>query len=219
VRFQRRDTGQGSEFRIIDVPGELLPAVRKTAFTDGGDHWHRAFPADTPHLDRAWVNFQRLIEPCLRQAAGLDPVPWQGTLAEVCRRLNGAGVDWWLTGSAALAVRGLPLTPGDLDLVVSDEDARRVGDLLLDGLIEPVAPADWFCRWWGRAMLGARVEFVGGVGPAADEPEVTDFGPAAAARLETVRWREHTIRVPPVELQRAVSARRGLRDRVRLIDA
>lgn len=70
-----------------------------------------------------------------RQAAGLDPVPWQGALAEVCRRLTGAGVDWWLTGSAALAVRGIPLTPGDLDLVVSDEDARRVGDLLLDGLI------------------------------------------------------------------------------------
>lgn len=65
MRFQRRDTGQGSEFRIIDAPGELLPAVRKTAFTDGGDHWHRAFPADTPHLDRAWANFQRLIEPCL----------------------------------------------------------------------------------------------------------------------------------------------------------
>jgi hypothetical protein len=218
VRFQRCDTGQGSEFRISDVPDELLPGVRKAAFTDGGGHWRRTFPAGTPHLDRAWANFQQLIEPCLRQAAGLDPVPWQDALSEVCRRLNGAGVGWWLTGSAALAVRGIPVAPGDLDLVVTDEDARRVGDLLLDGLIEPVVPADWFCRWWGRAMLGARVEWVGGVGAAADEPEVTDFGLVAAARLEAVRWQEHTIRVPPVELQRAVSARRGLWERVRLID-
>lgn len=219
MRFARHDTEHSCEFRIIDLPGELVSAARKAAFAQDGGHWSRSLPAGTPHLDRSWANFQRLVEPCLRQAAGLEPVPWQDALAEVCRRLDGAGVDWWLTGSAALAVRGIPVTPGDLDLVVSDEDAHRVGDLLLDCLIEPVAPADWFCRWWGRAVLGARVEWVGGVGPSADRPEPTDFGLVAAARLETVRWRAHEIRVPPLELQRAVSARRGLAERVRLIDS
>jgi hypothetical protein len=218
VRYERWDTELSCEFRIVDLPGELVPAARKTAFSDGGRHWSRSFPAGTPHLDRAWDNFQRLAEPCLRQTAGLDPVPWAEALAEVCRRLHGAGVPWWLTGSGALAVRGIPVTPGDLDLVVPDEAAHRVGDLLLDGLIEPVAPAGWFCRWWGRAVLGARVEWVGGVGPAADEPEATDFGLVAAARLEVVRWRGAEIRVPPLGLQRAVSVRRGLAERVRLID-
>ena len=67
-------------------------------------------------------------------------------------------------------------------------------------------------------MLGARVEWVGGVGPAADEPQPTDFGLAAAARLEVVPWRGWQIRVPPLDLQRAVSLRRALHDRVRLID-
>jgi len=218
MRYRRHDTAQTSEFRILDVPAGLVPAVRKAAFAAGDGHWSRSFPADAPHLDRAWANFPRLIGPCLRQIAGLDPVPWQHALAEVCRRLHGAGVDWWLTGSAALAVRGLPVTPIDLDLVVADGDARRVGDLLLDGLIEPVAPVDWFCRWFGRAALGARVEWVGGVGPAADQPETTDFGPAAAALLEVVRWQGHPVRVPPLHLQRAVSVRRGLDERVRLID-
>jgi hypothetical protein len=214
VRYRRHE----NEFRLLDVPDELLPAVRKAAFTAGEGYWSRSFPADTVHLDSAWANFQRLIEPALRQIAGLEPVPWQEALSEVCRRLGGAGVDWWLTGSAALAVRGLPVTPVDLDLVVADADARRVGDLLLDGLIEPVARVDWFCRWFGRAVLGARVEWVGGVGPEADQPEITDFGPVAAGRLEVVRWEGHEIRVPPLELQRAVSARRGLVERVRLID-
>jgi hypothetical protein len=218
VRYERHDTAAVTEFRIIDLPGELVPAARQAAFADRHSHWSKTFPTGTAHLDRAWVNFERLAEPCLRQTAGLDPVPWQEALAEVCRRLDGTGVDWWLTGSAALAVRGIGVTPGDLDLVVSDEGAHRLGDLLLDGLIEPVAPADWFCRWWGRAMLGARVEWVGGVGPAADEPQVTDFGLVAAAHLEVVRWQGHELRVPPLELQRAVSVRRGLTDRVRLID-
>ncbi|WP_221469825.1 nucleotidyltransferase domain-containing protein [Allocatelliglobosispora scoriae] len=181
-------------------------------------HWAKAFPADTPHLDRAWDNFQRLLEPWLRQAAGLAPVPWQSALTVVCQRLNDADVDWWLTGSAALAVRGIPIQPHDLDLVVSDAHALLVGELLLDGLVEPVAPANWFCAWWGRAVLGARVEWVGGVGPTADEPQPTDFGLVAAARLERVGWQGWELRVPPLSLQRATSRRRGLEDRVRLID-
>ncbi len=154
-----------NEFRLVHVAEELVPAVRKAAFAAGDGYWFKRFPPGTPHLDRAWTNFARLILPMLRQTAGLDPVPWADALATVCHRLIPAGVDWWLTGSAALAVRGIPVTPGDLDLVVTDTDAHRVGDLLLDGLIEPVAPADWFCSWWGRAMLTARVEWVGGVGP------------------------------------------------------
>ncbi|GAA1364297.1 hypothetical protein GCM10009661_13830 [Catellatospora chokoriensis] len=127
-------------------------------------------------------------------------------------------MDWWLTGSAALAVRGVPIQPRDLDLVVSDAHALLVGELLLDGLVDPVAPANWFCAWWGRAVLGARVEWVGGVGPTADEPEPTDFGLVAASRLEWVEWREWELRVPPLSLQRQTSRRRGLEDRVGLID-
>jgi hypothetical protein len=218
VRCDRHDDAVSSEFRIAEVPAELVPAVRRSAFADRDGYWFRTFPAGTPHLDQAWATFQRSIGPWLRQAAGLEPVPWRETLAVVCRRLNGAGVDWWLTGSAALAVRGLAVTPGDLDLVVADTDAHRVGDLLLDGLVEPVAPAEWFCRWWGRAVLGARVEWVGGVGPAADQPQPSDFGPVAAAGLEVVRWQEWEIRLPPLALQRAVSLRRGLTGRAGLID-
>lgn len=219
VTAVRHDTGTHTEFRLVDVPAALVSSVEKAGFAAAGGHWAKRFPAGTPHLDRAFDTFARLIGPLLRQSAGLDPVPWAPTLDEVCRRLTPAGVDWWLTGSAALAVRGIPVTPGDLDLVVADADAHRVGDLLLDGLVEPVAPADWFCAWWGRAMLGARVEWVGGVGPAADDPAPTDFGPTAAARLEPVRWRGHDLRVPPLTLQRSVSVRRGLHDRVALIDA
>jgi len=217
-RCERHDAGHHTEFRLTDLPDALVPAARKSAFTPAAGHWFRRFPRDAPHLDRAWANFERLVEPWLRQAAGLDPVPWEEALSELCRRLSGAGVDWWLAGSAALAARGAPLIPGDLDLVVAGPDSARLGDLLVDALVEPVVPVDWFCETFGRAVLGARVEWAGGVGPAADEPEPTDFGPLAAARLETVRWREWEIRVPPLELQRAVSARRGLTERVRLID-
>lgn len=219
VRCERRDTRRTSEFCVVEVADELMPGLRAGAFVerDGGG-WVKSFPAETPNLERAWVNFQRLIGPWLRQSAGLDPVPWAETLAEVCRRLTTAGVNWWLTGSGALAVRGVALVPGDLDLVVSGADACRAGDLLIDGLVEPVTRVDWFCDWWGRSILGARVEWVGGVGPASDEPLATDFGLVAAASLEAVRWRDWDIRVPPLALQRAATVRRGLHHRAQLID-
>jgi len=47
---------------------------------------------------------------------------------------------------------------------------------------------------------------------------MTDFGPAAATALELVRWRDWDVRVPPLEFQRSVSARRGLHDRAAVID-
>jgi hypothetical protein len=73
-------------------------------------------------------------------------------------------------------------------------------------------------QWWGRAFVHARIEWAGGVTSAADEPEITDFGMAATAALQVVRWRDWDIRVPPLALQRAVSVRRGLPGRVALID-
>ncbi|WP_258725077.1 hypothetical protein [Cellulomonas sp. NS3] len=170
VRCARRATSDRTSFVVTSVTPELLDAVRAAGFQEGADGWAKSFPSDTPHLDEAWASFRRLLVPWLRQAARLDPVPWAEALAETADRLDAAGIDWWLTGSTALAVRGVDVAPGDVDLVVADQDAHTVGDLLLDGLVEPVAPAAWFCRWWGRAFLGARVEWVGGVGPAADEP-------------------------------------------------
>jgi hypothetical protein len=89
-----------------------------------------------------------------------------------------------------------------------------------DALTEPAVEVEgWFCRWFGRAWLGARIEWVGGVTDAADRPEPSDFGLVAAAALSEVRWQGLTVRVPPIELQREVSKRRGLGERVRLIDA
>jgi hypothetical protein len=226
MRFDRRTAGGRTEFWVFDVDPGLHGALELMAWepaagdATGGvrQGWRRTFDA-APQVDRAFENVQRLLEPALRQSAGIDPVPWPDALAEVCARFGPAGVDWWLAGSAALAVRGAALVPGDLDLIVSAADSCRAGDLFADGLIEPVTRAEWpLSEWWGRAFAGARIEWAGGVTAAADEPDVTDFGLTAAAALETIRWRGRDIRVPPLSLQRAVSVRRGLDSRVVIID-
>src|SRR3954469_4692480 len=69
--------------------------------------------------DPILARLRQSLVPLLRQAAGLDAAPWREALHEVAERLDEANIDWWLAGSAALAVRGVRVEPRDLDLVVS----------------------------------------------------------------------------------------------------
>ena len=201
-----------------DEPAFRL-ALGELFFEERNGRHVRRFPAGTLS-DGIFGRFQARLDPLLRQTARLEPAPWQNALRETARRLDGAGVEWWLTGSAALTVRGIDIVPRDLDLVVSDQGAAAAATAFDDALIEPaVAVEGWFCKWWGRAWVGARVEWVGAVTGAADEPVPTDFGPVAASSLNRIRWNNLTISVPSLEIQRAVSERRGLTDRVRLIDS
>jgi hypothetical protein len=201
--------GADGDYLVVETEEPAFQAALGELVFEERDGRHvRRFPSET------------ITDSIFRQTARLEPAPWESALHETARRLDSAKVEWWLTGSGALAVRGIDVAPRDLDLVVADEAAATTAAVLDDVLIEPaVAVEDWFCKWFGRAWLGARVEWVGGVTEAADEPKPTDFGLVAAASLEHVQWNGLTISVPPLELQRAVSARRGLAERVRLIDA
>lgn len=137
---------------------------------------------------------------------------------EVLGRLDGKGFDWYLVGSTALVVRGLPVTPHDLDLVVQGQDSPRLSDLFLDVLVEPVSDSrGWIWDWFGRCFLHARLEWVGDVNAKSEQEGVNDFGPTALARSETVYWRGYPIKVPPLDLQLTVSERRGLTERAELI--
>lgn len=211
-------------FAMSELAPTVTGAVERLGYRGFGDWWGREYPADSAHLDRAWRTFRAQGERMVRQAAGQEPVPWREALRALCTRTAGSGVRWWLVGIAALAVRGVDVRPGDLDVVCSAEDAHRLGDLLADELIEPVAATlneegDWIGERWGRAFVGARVEWLGGVYPAVDRPLVSDFGPVALSRSERVEWEDWPVWVPPVAMQRAVSVRRGLHSRVAAIDA
>jgi hypothetical protein len=206
---------EGGELVLALEDVELVDTVAELGFVPAGARFERRFPADAAHATRAAERFPLVAEELVRQTAGLAAVPWEDALLEVARRAKGAS--WWLTGSTALAVRGLGVRPRDLDLIVEPDDAALLADALADALVEPLVPGGWLGEWWLRAFPGARVEAVGGVRPELDEPEPTDFGPYAAARLEHVRWRGVDLRVPPLELQLAAAERRGVVERVAAI--
>ncbi len=160
-------------FTIADLTPEYQQAARDLYFQPIADRdgvFAKNFPADTPQLETIFANFERNIEPLLRQTAGLAPVRWQAALIDFLDRIAGQSLDWYLVGSAALAVRGMDVAPRDLDIIlVGEADVLQVRDLMLDVTVEPFARSEnWIGQWFGRSFLHARLEFVGEIVPGVD---------------------------------------------------
>ena len=91
-----------------------------------------------------------------RSEARSRAVPWDIALLEFLARVEGSALTWWLYGSGALAARGLPIEPRDVDVHV--DDAQLAGRLFDDLLVTPVERLDgWVARHVGRAFAGAVV--------------------------------------------------------------
>jgi hypothetical protein len=205
-------------FVLSDVDPAYHQAVRDLGYSETNGAFRRTLPVATRNLDHLCGNFERYAEVMVLQTARVQPVPWEQALRAFLDLVEPFEINWWLAGSAALAVRGLDVQPRDFDIVVDDASAQTLGVVLQDYLVEPVSNVDWFCNWWGHAFLHARFEWVGGVDARADEPLVSDFGPTAASRLEQAIWNGTMLRVPPLDLQLEASKRRGLSDRVAKIE-
>ena len=219
MRTLRRDEGANTYFIITGVDPAYHDAVCDLGYEEIADGFGKAFPLDTPNLDRIYHRFRSSAEEMVYQAAGAEIIPWQLALDAFAGAIEGESIDWWLTGSAALAIRGIELKVRDIDLVVDPSSAVRLGNLLLEHLIEPVVQVDgWIAMWFGSTFLHTRIEWIAGVHEWVDKPEPSDFGPVAESQLEVLQWQGRHIWVPPVSMQLAVSKSRGLSRRVEQIE-
>jgi hypothetical protein len=212
-------TRDGAEARF--VVADLDPTLHASAaelLTPCAEGFERRL-AWRGEVDATFERFSAAIERMLRQHAGVERMPWQEALRRFVE-LAGDDIDWCLVGSGALAVRGIAVTPRDIDVVVAEQDFWRVVARLRDHLVEDVSESDdWIARWFCRAFLDGRVECVAGIAAWVDAPEPSDFGPTAWSRRERLAWCGIDVAVPPLELQLAVSRRRGMAERAALIEA
>jgi hypothetical protein len=199
----------GSTARFCVAPkeptvGNILASM---GFQPQKGYFVRSFP-DSDDVPRIFANFSAHIDEMIRCKNRETPTPWEHALEVVAERLTGS-VAWWLSGSAALGVRGIDVRPRDIDLIVGD--AQRTGDLLNDILVEPVTPMHgWLADWFGRAFDRVLIEWVSDVHADVDMAGPHEQGPAAASQREPVAWRGHEILCSPLDLQLSVYEARGL---------
>jgi hypothetical protein len=202
-----------AKYIVIDLDPIYYEAAGKIGFTQEDEGLVHTFSASSPYLELAYHNFKQYGEAIILQKAGVILAPWQEALMTFLKLVDHQPIEWYLVGSGALAVRGIDVQPGDLDLVTGEADALVLAELAKYYLIEPVRDASgWVGKWFVRTYMGAVVEWLGGVNESADAHGDSDFGPAALARTETIEWQGYQIQVPPLNLQLEVNEKRGRAD-------
>ncbi len=131
------------------------------------------------------------------------------------------GLVWALTGSTAFALRGMDLTPHDIDLIADRSGAYRIGGLLGDRCLRPVSPSwtRYVRSHFGQFVVeGVQVDVMG-------DSSYLGFGGGWTAPaplppiIETLESKG--LRLPVLTLAREAAAYRLLRRdaRVEMIEA
>lgn len=212
-------TAHEVEFRLANVPEAYKATLRNEYYREEGDLFLKAYPRDTVYIENIVSNLTAGAEAMLAQLSGSQPAPWRQALAAFAARTREAGIDWFLTGSAVLALRGLAVEPKDINVVLSMQDLRTVRDMFKEHMVTPVAEcSDWVAKGYGMLFLHSTVTLAFDTDPCLDVPLPIDAGPYAKAHLETLFWEGFALKVPPLELLLNINKLRGRYERVELIE-
>jgi hypothetical protein len=216
VRIVNSVEGSWRTIRVVDADPSQRAALAELGF---GADLVRRYPPDTRYFDRAVANLGQWLDEMVGQRTTGTAPGWAGALGDLLDRAARAQVPVAVVGSVALAVRGVDVRPGDIDVITTVEGTDELADCYQDVLVVPVADEPGFGRW-GRAFAGGIcVEWLGTPAGASEGP-----WPLAAAQwsiaspFEEVCWEKRLLRVPPLEVQRQVEVLRQRPDRVAAID-
>jgi len=146
----------------LDVLGFARPP--SPCMFGGPGCWHRRYLLPFSATAKVRFAYQRhrfVLDTMLRQAHGLADVEFDDALNELVRRVAGPlrdeRIEWYVAGSGSVRLVGGGGSPRDIDLGTTRKGVERLGELLAEYLVEPVAPTD---RPGGDLVLGGRA-FVG----------------------------------------------------------
>lgn len=214
MRTLCKTVGKETFFIISDPEPAYKAAVGRLCHRQVDEGFAWVYQTNSPEILRIYENFERYAPIMVLQKARACAVPWRLALLAFLEIIDGHDIDWFLAGSAALAVRGLDLIPGDLDLVVDPAGARQLRALMLDYLLEPpVQVPEFLGVEFCSAFLHVRIEWASCLHQPAHAGFLNEFFLPASRSLETVNWRGFQLRVPPLDIQSQISERRHLKAR------
>jgi hypothetical protein len=119
MRTMCKSAGEETCFIIADADEKYHEIIQKLVYSPVAEGFAKRFPSNTPDIEKIYTRFAHYAEEMVLQAAGERPIPWDNTVESLLEIVAGKKIDWWIGGSAALALRGLAVTPRDVDLILS----------------------------------------------------------------------------------------------------
>ncbi len=207
-------------FSISNFDEKYREILKMCFYNELNGVYYKNFSADYQYMDNVRKNFELFAEDMFKQLGYYSEIPWEDALKLFCQRVEGYNIDWWLTGSCASCLRGIALKPHDVDIMVDSKDIHLIESLFSEYLIEPIVnTGGWLTKDFGVIFLKARIDIASDPVESLDDPIPVDCGPTAKRNLETIRWADFDIRIPPIELQLNANKRRNRVDRIKLIES
>ncbi|MGG7165798.1 hypothetical protein [Clostridium ihumii] len=206
-------------FVISEYPNEYKSILESQYYSLEHGNFVKKYPKNIDNIDNIKMNFKNYAEEMFLQMGYLKEVQWEKALLSFINKIKGYDIDWWLTGSCALCIRGISVMPHDVDIMLNSKDIGKIKNIFSDFIVEPIISSKgWVVDYFGVLFLNARIDLAFDPQDFVDKPEPSDFGPYARNHIESVLWNGNIVKVPPLELQLQVNRKRKRYDRVKAIE-
>jgi len=227
MKVQVVDLNSHIEYQVEELPKQLTDQFSRVllhyGFSQREDKYVKLYDKKTfmfsQEIGLLKGNFESCLEKMINNTLGSTSMDWEGALEAVSEKMLEHNIKWWLTGSAACTVRGINITPQDLDVMTYKTEIKKIEKAFKDFVIEPYTHVTgWVVKGFGVIYLKGRIDMAFDPEESADDYTRSDFGIYAMNNLETVKWKGYDIKVPPVHLHIHSNKVRNRNERVRLIE-
>jgi len=151
-------------FHVTEVKPEERDLVLHAWFTEEGSEFIKRYPKASG-VDQSWFQNRADVDQVKQNFARLGPEMfsgqsnWQQAFSILVGKFNAHHIEWYCFGSVCEAVRGIPIEPNDLDVIVHTKEFYRVKDIFADAVIEPFVDNQntWLVRYFGRLCLAGTI--------------------------------------------------------------
>ncbi len=152
-------------------------------------------------------------------SASLIPPEFTAALREIYNKLAGTEIVWVVTGSLGLAIKGIPVTPHDIDIQTDRAGVETFARLFRAEMVD--APFFWESEhtrfWFARFLIhGVEVEVMGDM-QHRDEEGFWDDPPNLEANRLFIQVAEMAIPTLSLEFEEDAYRRMGRRGKAELI--
>jgi hypothetical protein len=211
---------------------QLEYAIQHMAWVKNDGKFIRSYPQSTfssqDEKERISGNFVRLGQSLFESSlVGFD---WKKPLDLVAQKFTANGIEWYIVGSVSDAVRGVNISPFDIDIVVRTKDFHKTKGICFSAFPEAIiAPFDTqgtlALQYFGRMFLaGAMVEIVADERwnldyrqPENENSVWRDYGYTKPEYIKAT-WRGYDVYLETLQHRYETEVKRNRTDRIKAIE-